>query len=39
MNLKNKNNMEEYRGAKNDFIFHGNVVSNLLHDIVKQSDI
>lgn len=39
MNLKNKNIMEEYRGAKNDFIFLGNVVSDLLRDIVKQSDI
>lgn len=39
MNLKNKNIMDEYRRAKNDFIFLGNVVSELLHNIVKQSDI
>lgn len=39
MNLKNKNIMDEYRVNKNDFISLGNVVSDLLRDIVKQSDI
>lgn len=39
MNLKNKNIMDEYHVAKKDFISLGNVVSELLHNIVKQSDI
>lgn len=39
MNLKNKNIMDEYRVNKNDFVSLGNVVSDLLCDIVKKSDI
>lgn len=39
MNLKNKNIMDEYRGKIKDFILLGNIVSDLLHNIVKQSGI
>ncbi|MEG2394813.1 MAG: hypothetical protein RSC36_07260 [Ruthenibacterium sp.] len=39
MNLKNKSILDEYRVAKNDFIMLGDVISNMLHNIVKQSGI
>ncbi|MEG1632318.1 MAG: hypothetical protein RR423_08715 [Hydrogenoanaerobacterium sp.] len=39
MNLKNKNILAEYCMVRNDFIMLGDVVSNILHDIVKQSGV
>ncbi|MEG0824821.1 MAG: RelA/SpoT domain-containing protein [Oscillospiraceae bacterium] len=39
MNQKDKSIMEEYSNAKHDFVQLGDVVSNLLRDVVKQSGI
>lgn len=39
MSLKNKSIIDDYCGVRNDFIVLGDVVSNLLRDIVAQSGI